>query len=91
MEKYPYQASIVQKEAVKPQMPKRTPRYPFLAELKDSLEAHQALQLIVPVKETASITAAWRSLCKGLEPHTFSRRRDENSSTVYLWLGPLLG
>jgi len=87
MERYPYEASIMQKKEVKAPMP--SPKYVFLKELKDQLEPSQAIQLVVPRNELGGLGGAWRRMCKGLDPHTFSRERDDEHFTVYLWLGPI--
>lgn len=89
MEKYPYEATIIQKEAVKTQG-KRISRYAFLADLAKQLGPNQAIQLTVSDRsEQQAIASSWREICKDAEPHTFSHRNKDNSYTLYLWLGPL--
>lgn len=90
MERYPYEATIVKKEEVTKLRPHRVPRYEFLDELKEQLQPHQAIQLVVEGRQKReAITSAWRRQCKGLDPHTYSRKRDDKDYTIYLWLGPL--
>lgn len=91
MERYPYEATIVKKEQVTALRPDRalSYSYPFLGELKGQLQPHQAIQLVVDKDKRGAVTAAWRRQCKGMEPHSYSRKRDDEHYTVYLWLGPL--
>ena len=88
MPEYPYGASFVQKDVVKPRAPVSRSKYVFLAELKEKLKPNQAVQVIVPANEQPAITATWRRLSKG-EAHCLSKKQEDGSYIVYLWLGSL--
>lgn len=90
MQQYPYEATLVQKEVIKPKPVARELKYGFLDELKERLQPNQAIQIVVPAKERATITVSWRRIGKGQEPHSLSKRRDDGSYIVYLWVGELV-
>lgn len=84
---YPYKATIIQKETV-PKGALPPGQYTFLAELKKQLQPGQAIQLVVPANLKDSLTASWRQrIGKGEEPHTQSKKQEDGSYLVYLWLG----
>jgi len=88
MERYPYQATIIQKEAI-PKGPVPRGAYALLLDLKNQLQPGQAIQLIVPDKKKAeAIGTAWRRMGKsaGLQPHRYTKKQKDGTYFVYLWL-----
>jgi len=76
MEKYPYEAKIVQKEV----SGKVARKYDFLDELLGQLQEGQAILLKIPTsKESQSIGSAWRSRCilKNKVAHSKREKKDD--------------
>lgn len=76
MEKYPYEAKIVQKEV----SGKFQGRYDFLDELLERLQEGQAILVKVPTsRESQGIGSAWRARCilKNKVAHTKREKKDD--------------
>jgi len=83
MEKYPYEAKIIQKEV----SGKVTRKYDFLDELLGQLQEGQAILLKIPTsKESQSIGSAWRTRCI-LKNKVAHSKREKKDDYYLLYLG----
>jgi len=88
MPEYPYEATFVEKDEVKPVASFNRTKYAFLVELKEQLQPNQAVKLVVPANKRPAVTDFWRRLGRG-EAHSLCKKQEDGSYIVYLWLGSL--